>query len=521
LSRDRRQAIGARFGRSSHALFAAAIAMSATGCSTILGIESDPQLNVVASPGTGKCTAGTIYVAIASDFSATATDIAIPYFFGTYDYLRKINENGGLRGCPIDIQVADNKYDPAATDMVVNNWRTTDPNYDKINTMFIFGTGPTTQVATSVMAEKKVIIPGSYAGRFTSPVPVTKDVSYPVVNEAFTQADFTEQETTGGYPYVFYPATDYSTGIRVAIRAAWKIQPGRMAFAHDTANNCAYCVDPLAAGKSFLGSLQGMSIGRDLTIPQTSATTDEPAIASAVATYFDKEIAQVLADSTYHPVSWVWSGNSVYASSILGKYLAVAQQTIASNAQIPQAVKDTWHLRLMANNWGIGETTPDICGAACNNDVFYGLFPVPHYGDLGNSSGMTALIALHDEYAMEDSAPVSIAGPSGPSQIPARTPEDYRDVRYVQGYASALLWRRAIEAAIDAGHSDPTGDDIKTALEKFDNVDLEGMTAGPISFSETDHRPQSTESIYQLDSNGTLAFVDRFTIALIPDWLGY
>lgn len=62
---------------------------------------------------------------------------------------------------------------------------------------------------------------------------------------------------------------------------------------------------------------------------------------------------------------------------------------------------------------------------------------------------------------------------------------------------------------------------IKNALEKFTQEDMEGMTAGPISFTTTDHRPQSNESIYKLDQNGTLSFVNRFNIGLVPDWLGY
>jgi branched-chain amino acid transport system substrate-binding protein len=293
----------------------------------------------------------------------------------------------------------------------------------------------------------------------------------------------------------------------------WNLAPGRIAFAHETQQNCLYCVDPLAAGKSYVGSLQGMSIGRDLIIPQTSDPAKEVDIAAAVNAYFQQEIAQVVADPTYQPVTWLWSGNSVYASSILGKYAYAAQQMVNQNTQIPAAIKQKWTIRVVANNWGIGETTPSICGDACNHDNFYGLFPVPRYGDIQTAQSMSALIALHDEYAAKD----TVAAPP----IPARSPSDYRDVRYVQGYAAALMWQTAVESAIDAGHTTPTGDDIKNALETFKNISMSNMTAGPITFTAGDHRPQSTEVIYKLDANGQFQFVNNYSIELVPDWLGY
>jgi branched-chain amino acid transport system substrate-binding protein len=102
-----------------------------------------------------------------------------------------------------------------------------------------------------------------------------------------------------------------------------------------------------------------------------------------------------------------------------------------------------------------------------------------------------------------------------------RTVSEYQDVRYVQGYVNALLWRMAMEAAIDRGHSPPTGHDLKAALEAFTAVDMGGLTAGPLTFTAKDHRPQSSDSIYMLDSNGGFTFVSKYSIELVPDWLGY
>ncbi len=52
------------------------------------------------------------------------------------------------------------------------------------------------------------------------------------------------------------------------------------------------------------------------------------------------------------------------------------------------------------------------------------------------------------------------------------------------------------------------------------------MTAGPISFSATDHRPQANESVYTIgggaDGGGVgFRFVDHCSIELDAKWLGY
>ncbi len=490
------------------ALLVTVVAAQGWGCAQIVGADASP---VILPP---TCT-GTVYVRIASDFSGTATDIAISHFFGIYDHLRYLNEHGGIMGCKIDIGVADNNYTVAGTETVVNTWRAMDPHWSSVNTTFIFGTGETEAVAASIEAEQKLIIPGSYAGALASPVAVDKQVSYPVMNDTFQEAQQQVEKKSSGYPYVFFPATDYGTAIRLAIQSAWTTAPGRMAFAHDTADKCAYCVDPLAAGQSYVKSLPGMDLGRDLIIPQTSKMSDAPTIDAAVQTYIQQEVNQVLADPTYKPVNWIWSGNSVMASSLLGQSVYKAQTTlIDNNMSIPAATRSAWHLRVIANNWGIGETAPGICGTACNHDNFYGLFPVARYGDINNASAMNDIIAQNSEFTTKDMS----NPPAAP--IPTRAANQYQDVRYVQGYVAAKLWELGMIAAIKAGHRNPTGSDLKNALETFQNVDT-GATAETISFSSSDHRPQSGESIYKLDDNGQLSFVAKYTVPQVSDWLGW
>ncbi|MDC0676288.1 bifunctional serine/threonine-protein kinase/ABC transporter substrate-binding protein [Sorangium atrum] len=462
---------------------------------------------VLVEPDAGARCTGVLRVRITTGDTGTATDISPPYNYGVYDYLRHLNDSqGGLRGCPIDVDMKDAQYDPAKTEEVIEAWRQ-QPGWSEVSTLFVFGTGPTTRVAPRLMEEKKLIIPGSYAGSLATPVPISADVSHAEFNALGQSAAATEHKTSPGYPYIFFPATDYSTAIRIGIKAAWKIAPGRIAMVHDTIDKCLYCVDPLAAGKAYVEELPGMMLGEDLIVPQTSSLEDEGRIVDAVLGYVKREIEKKRADPSYVPTSWFWAGNSVLPSSFVGKGAAAAQKLIQQ--AFPGPEKNRWQLRVMANNWGIGERTLAICGADCAG-IFYGLFPVPVYGDTQHSSGMAEMLRIHRAYREKDGHPLEL----------------YQDQPYVQGHAAALMWREAVERAIDAGRTHPTGEDLKAALEGFQNVVLDGMTAGPISFSAKDHRPQANESVYTIgggaDGGGVgFRFVDHCSIELDAKWLGY
>jgi hypothetical protein len=469
-----------------------------SACGQILGVEGEPVLTK------DNCT-GKLRVRITTDDTGPVKDIGAPYTYGLYDYMRHLNDTqGGLRGCPIDIDIKDASYDIQKTKDIVEAWRQ-QPEWPEVSSVFTLGTGQTQGVAVQLMEEKKLIFAGSYAGTLAAPVPINTVVPFPEVNSTGAKVTTEEKKVSDGFPYLFFPATDYSTGMRVGMHAAWKIDAGRIAMVHGAGNVCAYCVEPLAAGKSFLSNLPGMELGEDLIVPQTSNPADEAMITGLVSAYIAKEIEKKKANSAYLPVSWLWAGNTLFSTSLIGRAAAEAQKAInAAFPGIETDPTDPWKLRVMANNWGIGETSPTICGAACNG-ILYGLFPVPRYGDVQNAPGMSEMMVIHDKYR----------------GIDGHAAEAYRDVRYVQGHAAALMWRKSVELALDADHITPTGEDLKNALETFNNVNLAGMTAGPISFSPTDHRPQSNEAVYVFNNKMELEFYASYNIALLPEWLGY
>jgi hypothetical protein len=443
---------------------------------------------------------GALRVRIITDDTGPFPAIAQPYTYGVYDYLRSLNDSGGLRGCRIDVDIKDAHYDVIATQAAIDDWRK-QPEWPEVSSVFVLGTGPVVFVAPELMAEKKVIIAGAYNGMLATPVEFSEDVHFPEVNADGDKIDTSERKVSDGFPYVFFPATDYSTAIRIGMQVVSKVNAGRIAMLHGASNTCNYCVDPLAAGKSYIATLPNMLLGEDLIVPQTSNPADEASIIQAVNGYVQREIDKVKVDPSYKPVNWFWSGNVLLASSLIAKAVAQAQTLIDQAFTDP---KQRWQLRVMANNWGIDETTSATCGAACNN-IVYGLFPVPSYGDVQNAGGMLDLMSTHDTYRQKDGQPL----------------DAYRDVRYVQGYAAALMWHKAVELALATGHTSPTGEDLKNALESFREVDLKGMTASPVSFSAKDHRPQSAEGVYLINEKGALTFIDRYSINLDPTWLGY
>jgi branched-chain amino acid transport system substrate-binding protein len=466
-------------------------------------------------------------VRIATDFSYFAKDIGTPYFYGMYDYLRYLNTHGGVGGCTIDIDAQDNKYSPETMSQVVASWKT-QPSWKQVTAAFIFGSPPISAVGADLQGEKKVIVAGTYAGSLASPKAIDQSVTYGILNDSFSAASYSAHKSSTGWPYVFFPATDHGTAARVAVYAVWNIAQGRIAFARDTSGMCPDCEEPVAAGAAQVASQNGMSIGRDLNLPQLpDPSYYDQAVKPGVTAYFDAEIKQVMSTAgKYDPVRWLWCGDGSVSCALLAKAVAEVQAKIDAATDIPNAA--TWKIRIIANNWGIGEETTQLCGDACapdpkNSDPttsprFYGLFPVPRYGDLQNSTGMSLLQQIHDSLEATD-----LQNPP-PAPIPARKAGDFKSVRYVQGYAAAMMWERGMLAAIEAGHPNPTGEDLKNALEGFKAVDLKGMTASPISFSASDHRPQSDEAIYAIVGSGAnlqLQYKTKYSISTQPEWLGY
>jgi branched-chain amino acid transport system substrate-binding protein len=253
------------------------------------------------------------------------------------------------------------------------------------------------------------------------------------------------------------------------------------------------------AAKSFTKTAEApIALGRDLVVEQTDTAA---AIDKKVADYFAAEDAQVVAAPGYVPVDWVWLGNTQGTSMLMARSIA------AACAAAPG--KSACGVKMIANNWAFNETLANDeasggCSVSCV-DKYFGILPFKPYGD-STAGGMSALVATHDAYRLQDGA----------------DPSAYKLVQYVQGYVAAMLWRRGVERALDSGAKVIDGEALKAALETFKSVDMEGLTAGKISFSPTDHRPQSGELLFTMDATGHfVSSGDNPAFPLLPDWLGW
>jgi hypothetical protein len=135
--------------------------------------------------------------------------------------------------------------------------------------------------------------------------------------------------------------------------------------------------------------------------------------------------------------------------------------------------------------------------------------PYPVFGD-PSSTGMSRLEQIHREARVRD----------------GEDPSAYAAVQYVYGYVAVAAWRAAVESSLDAGeHVD--ADSLTRSFERFQERSIDGLVT--ISYSATDHRPQSNARVYVVApagpggaGQGRLDPVGQpLGIALQPDWLGW
>lgn len=455
-------------------------------CNALLTVDGNPGVTVVGNDGGGesgpKTCKGTIGVRIAYDMTGPTRDVGVPAGKGTYDYLREVNAQGGLRGCMLDLDVQDTKYDRPNTIGVYNAWKA-GAKWSDVAAVFVQGTPMTEVVGPLASADGKVVISGSFAGEFGSPLPVTQNLTVTSLNDSFAQAQVPVSKQSNGFPFVFFQGTDYSTGARIGMNYAWSQGAKRVGFFR--CSTSAFCTDPVDGAKTFLVLLGTTQIGRDLPI---ELADDAATIQTKIVTYFQQELAQKQSNPGYTIVDWVWAGNTAATT------ISIIKGLQAVKAQLGLTVS------VIADNWGFNESVYATCGDACVGAVVEQPFPI--FGD-ASVSGMATLLTIHQKYRQIDAEDLNV----------------HSTVQYVYGYVAAATWKAAMVKLIDQGLP-ITSANLKQVMETFHNQDIEGF--GAVSYSATDHRPQSTGRLYQLAANGKLQQVAQpISIALQPGWLGW
>ncbi len=490
-------------------------AVGTVACASLLDIDTNRRFVEDKAPDAGgemtqpdaqpaKICTGSIPLKILYDATGATSTVSVPYFWGEFDFLREINESGGIGGCKVDIESRDYAYSPTNAVSIYNEWKAR-PEWSNVVTVFGFGSGDTAALGPLVRVDKKVLISASYAGDIATPEPINKSISVPEVGAApaFVEGTSNVAKTSDGYPYNFFAGTDSSTAIRVGVYYVSLAGGQRIGFGQCTSS--LYCTSPLAAGKSY--ALQkGLGIGRDVNLPLSGAGSSDAEYLTTLRQYFQEELDHKVAVPSYKPVDWLWLGNTSATVARAMKALAVVNQ------------EKGLQVKAITNTFGFDELLFASCGSACVDNLF-GLLPFAVYGDLA-ASEMTKVMALHDKWRARDLETAQREGATdgGDASVPAL--QAYKNVRYVQGYVSALLWKAGAERALSSGKA-ISGESIKEALETLNRFDTGGLT-DKLTFKARDHRPQSTEVIYKVDVQGKLVRVppDR-TIFLEDQWLGW
>jgi hypothetical protein len=456
----------------------AAVLAGGVACEDVLGIDTGRVL----VEGGAKTCSGTIGIRILYDMTGPTKDVSTDNGVGVRDLLREIDSGGGVRGCALDLDAEDSKYDAQTSLAVYDAWKAR-PDWAQVSTIVANGTPMVQVLGPRAAADGKLLVSAAYAGELASPDPVSHAIQVPSLNDAFAAALVPVTKQSPGYPYVFFQPTDYTTSARIAMNYVWRQASQRVGFFY--CSTSAFCTDPVDGAKTFLQQLGGTQIGRDLAIELTDTDAQ---VAQKVLAFFQAEVAHKAANPTYAIVDWVWFGNTRASLASLGKALA------SMTAQLGL------HVSVITNTYGLDEALYAACGNPCVG--FFGVQPLPVYGD-SSVTGMADLLRVHQKYRMID----------------GEDPSRHATVEYVGGYLAADAWRLAAEQIVDAGLP-VTGANLRDAMNRFQNVSVDGFAT--LSYSPGDHRPQGTARIYRLSTSGTLETVGQpIGITLQPDWIGW
>ncbi len=247
-------------------------------------------------------------------------------------------------------------------------------------------------------------------------------------------------------PYNFYVGTSYSDAIRLAMKFVKDTFTEMFPDAGDRAPRVVliypdhpYGKAPIPAGKAMAKEL-GIEVGPDEIV----------ALRAIDAT------SQLLHMKEFDP-DWAWTGGTTPSTSVIVK----------------DAAKLGLRTKFISNVWGFDENILKLAGDA-GNERIYGMAPFAFWGE--DVPGMKAAM----EAAKKTNSDASYS------------------VRYIQGWTAMMVMWEGLKRADKAGELNGPG--LKNALETLREFDTGGLTS-PITFTPTDHRPNTSLRIFKMSSN--------------------
>lgn len=494
--------------RAQRALTVVGLAAGAAACALVAGIPDDVTVDPCPRP---------IQVRFLSALNdKTVADIALPFYLGTTDRLREIQAQGGIKGCPVEYTSVETSYNDAAKAAEAYEGWKKEPTWKDVVAVFGVGSADALELGPKCAADQRVFVSTAYNGTLASPlklrgeirdVPTSRFLEDGGVEETLRE-DF--DVSANGYPYVFFAGTDYSTAARAALYHVRTVSGAGTVVGWVHCSLGEFCLNPLRAGKHYAAE-QELVVGRELVLELDARQED---YTEAIRKYVENEA--VLEANRTTPVKWLWAGNLTGGTFFLARALDEVARSGSSDAV--KAIANG--MTIIANNYGFDEglaaglcpTAPDACRR------IRGVMPFAAYGDR-RASGMGEVLRLHDKYralAIEEGGAPVVVGVGG-------RPPLTQSVRYVQGYMNVELFRMAVERTIARGLQ-VTGANLKATLETFSDESTGNLTEG-LTFTPSDHRPQSKIAVYSVDvpeaGTPTLKFELVKEFKLKREWLGW
>jgi branched-chain amino acid transport system substrate-binding protein len=411
---------------------------------------------------------GTLQIRTMMDYTGPTSDNAAVYYQGIKDSMDDANASGGIKGWMLAEEFVDHAYDLVVAQKQYDAFKA-EASWSSVVGFFSWGTPDSQMFSADALKEKKIFISGSYANTLATPIAQDHQVVLPTG----TTVDFKADPA----PYNFFAGTDYGTLSRVGMEFVKKSGGRKIAFAY--CRESPFCAEPIPAARTWAKQI-GLSEGPD-TLDITLSDS------------YDVIDGKMKAYITAHPdVDWYWVGNAITTSLNVAK--AVKKYTTGVAGVTPA--------KIISNMWGMDERAFDLCGADCVGNT-YVVMPFAAYGDLQQSTAMADVVALFNKRRAID-------------HLEAKK---YANVRYVQGYVSFFIFRRAVEQLVTQGKT-INGENLKNALETFRNVDSGGLTA-PISYTTVDHRPTNRVRIYSMNAQGKFQYEDQLSLTLETNQMGW
>ncbi len=169
-------------------------------------------------------------------------------------------------------------------------------------------------------------------------------------------------------------------------------------------------------------------------------------------------------------------------------YAWIGGTTASTAVIIKDAAKLGLRTKFMINCWGFDENLPKLTGEAAV-DRAYGMMPTAVWGT--DVPGMKAVLASAGGQAYT--------------------------LHYIKSWVSMLVMTEGLKRAKKAGKLNGPG--LKAALETIKDFDTGGLTA-PITYTPSDHRPNTSMAIYGVAAGGKLQKVKDVTLERVPEYIG-